>query len=44
VTARYLDANPQSLAAMRLLLAAWREEGRMAEAAAMERALRARGV
>jgi tetratricopeptide (TPR) repeat protein len=44
VTARYLDANPQSLSAMRLLLAAWREEGRMAEAAAMERALRARGV
>lgn len=44
MTARYLDANPQSLAAMHLLLAAWREEGRMAEAAAMERALQARGA
>lgn len=43
MTARYLVQNPASVLAMRLLLAAWRREGRHEEAAAMARALAARG-
>ncbi|MFD2781604.1 hypothetical protein ACFS32_11400 [Novosphingobium pokkalii] len=42
MTARYLAQNPASLVAMRLLAAAWAQEGRQAEAAAMAQALNAR--
>ena len=43
IAARYLVQNPSSLAAMKLLRAAWLEEGRVEDAAAMAQALRARG-
>lgn len=42
MTARYLAQNPASLVAMRLLAAAWAQEGREAEATAMAQALKAR--
>jgi len=42
MTARYLQQNPASLLAMRLLAVAWSGEGREGEAQAMARALKAR--